>query len=262
MPRVDYDEVSAVYDQRYAAGSPDDMVQSLLGLVQAVAARRVLEVGCGTGHWLTLLDSVVECYGLDFSMGMLEKARQKSASFLLARGTSTHLPYRENGFGLLLCVNALHHFDEPAAFICEAERVLRPGGALAIVGMDPKTESDRWYVYDYFQGAYETDLARYPSGEQLLEWLQEAGFMGCRRLIATRIKRSFRGKEVLADPTLQKHGTSQLALLTDAAYAAGMARINSALRVADEGGEDIVFSVDVALPVVLGFAADAAENTD
>lgn len=261
MPRVDYDEVSAVYDQRYGAGVPDDMVQSLHGLVQAVAARRVLEVGCGTGHWLTLLDSVAECYGLDFSMGMLEKARQKSASFLLARGTSTHLPYRDNGFGLVLCVNALHHFDEPAAFICEAERVLRPGGALAIVGIDPKAESDRWYVYDYFPGAYETDLARYPSGEEILEWLHEAGFTRCQRLIATRIKRAFKGKEVLADPTLQKHGTSQLALLTDAAYAAGMARINSALRAAEKDGDDVVFQIDVALPVVLGFAGDPAEST-
>jgi hypothetical protein len=45
--------------------------------------------------------------------------------------------------------------------------------------------------YDYFPGTYETDLARYPSGEMISLWMKEAGFVGCERRIAARIEHDF-----------------------------------------------------------------------
>ena len=70
--------------------------------------------------------------------------------------------------------------------------MLRRGRALAIVGMDPQTEQDRWYLYDYFPGTRETDLDRYPSGEMILAWMREAGFARCERYLAARIVYDFR----------------------------------------------------------------------
>ncbi|MBI1925498.1 hypothetical protein HYR99_14750, partial [Candidatus Poribacteria bacterium] len=61
------------------------------------------------------------------------------------------------------------------------------------------------------------------------------------------------GQEVLADPILQKHGTSQLALLTDEAYAAGMARIKEAIANAEAAGETLVFPVDISIGMVSGY---------
>jgi ubiquinone/menaquinone biosynthesis C-methylase UbiE len=261
MKRVKYDKVSAVYDQRYRSGAPVGIAKSLRELACKVQARRVLEVGCGTGHWLTLMQNCEIRCGLDYSAGMLDKAKQRDESLRLVRGTATHLPFRGDTFDLVFCVHALHHFDDPLAFVYEARYVLQIGGMLAIIGMDPQTEQDRWYLYDYFPGTYETDLARYPSGGMILHWMKEAGFVGCKRRIAARIEHDSIGREVLSDPVLQKNGTSQLSLLTEGAFVNGMARIREALQLAEGRGEGIVFPTRIALPIVVGFVPDAVQSS-
>jgi SAM-dependent methyltransferase len=222
-------------------------------LARQIGADRVLEAGCGTGYWLTQLpDCGVRC-GLDLSAGMLDKAGRRDESLELVRRTAMHLPFRQGAFDLVLCIHGLHHFDDPAAFVVEARRVLRGGGALAIIGMDPGMERDRWYLYDYFRGTLDADVARYPRGEAILRWMREAGFVCCERRLAARIAADLVGREVLNDPILHKDGTSQLSLLTEEAFRDGMARIEEAIRGAERLGGEIVFAVDIALPIVTGF---------
>ena len=104
----------------------------------------------------------------------------------------------------------------------------------AIIGMDPHCGRDRWYLYDYFVGTYATDLGRFPSGGTVLDWMVAAGFARVEWCLAEHIVHQHVGRAVLRDPILQKHGTSQLALLTDEAYAAGLRRQR---RGADQNGE-------------------------
>jgi len=163
------------------------------------------------------------------------------------------LPFGNEAFDLVFCINAIHHFPDPATFIREAYRILEKGGLLAIIGMDPLTEHDRWYLYDYFPGTCETDRERYPSGGVIQQWMKEAGFRACERRLAARIDHDAIGREVLNDPVLQKNGTSQLSFLSDKAFQAGMARIREALEAAKNHSEPIVFPTHIALPVVAGY---------
>ena len=258
VKHVNYDEVSTVYDQRYKLGGPAGIAEYLRDLVYKVKAHRVLEVGCGTGYWLTLMNNYEFRYGLDYSAGMLNKARQRGRDLGLVCGSATQLPFCKKVFDFVFCVNALHHFDDPLAFIDEACRVIGRGGVLAVIGMDPQSEQDWWYVYNFFPGTYETDLDRYPSGDMILRWMRKSGFVNCERRLVARIEHDFSGKEVLDDPILQKNGTSQLSLLTENAFADGMARIMKALQQAERHGEKITFRTNIALPAVVGFMPDAS----
>jgi hypothetical protein len=65
---------------------------------------------------------------------------------------------------------------------------------------------------------------------------------------------------VFSDPVLFKDGTSQLSLLTEDAFLAGMARIEEAIRLAERHGREAVFPIDIALPIVTGFASDATQG--
>jgi ubiquinone/menaquinone biosynthesis C-methylase UbiE len=256
MRHIHYDQISPVYDRRYQAGGPAGVAKWLRELARQTRGRRVLEVGCGTGHWLALLPAGGVRCGLDPSAGMLDKARQRGGALSLVRGTAERLPFGQGTFDLVFCVHALHHFDDPAAFVHQARRVIRPGGALAITGMDPRTEPDEWYVYDYFPGTRETDRARYPSGSAILSWMEAAGFVQEDRRLAAVIEHDYIGNQVLTDPILLKNGTSQLSLLTDEAFEAGMARIREVLRSAEGSDEEIVFRTRIALPIVFGLVPE------
>jgi ubiquinone/menaquinone biosynthesis C-methylase UbiE len=256
--QVNYDEISLIYDQRYLTGGPAGVAESLVELARVVVAGRVLEVGCGTGQWLMSMRGVQFVYGIDLSAGMLAKAKMRDPSLRLIRGTASCLPFRDGVMDLIFCVHALHHFADPVAFFKESRRLLRPGGAIAVIGMDPQTEKDRWYLYDYFPGTYESDFARYPSGAQIYQWMKEAGFTGCRRRIAARIELDFIGRAVFDDPILQKNGTSQLSLLSHDKFKNGMAAIGEAIRLSETRGKEILFQTRIALPITFGFAAGDA----
>jgi len=250
---VNYDQIASTYDQRYTAHRYEGIAASLLALAQEVGAERILEVGCGTGHWLAELQRVTRwVYGLDLSLGMLQQARQREEPLYWVCGQASQLPFLNAMFDLIFCVNAFHHFARPHVFIAEARRLLRAGGALAIIGMDPHRGRDRWYLYDYFEGTYEADLNRFPSGGTILDWMVTAGFDSVEWRVAEHIVHRHFGREVLNDPILQKHGTSQLALLTDEAYARGFGRIKAALVEAEAAGATLVFSVDISLAMVIG----------
>ena len=77
-----YDEFSADYDRfmnwpaRLAAEMP-----FIEGRLQAIGARRVLDVACGTGmHAVALAQRGYSVAGADFSTGMVERARANAAT--------------------------------------------------------------------------------------------------------------------------------------------------------------------------------------
>jgi SAM-dependent methyltransferase len=251
--RVNYDQIAPTYDQRYTVSKFAGIATALRSLTRDVNAERVLEVGCGTGRWLVELHPVArEVYGIDLSRGMLQQARQRPEFLSLICGQASHLPFPDAMFDLVFCVNAFHHFLQPRAFIAEARRLLRPGGALAISGMDPHAGRDHWYLYDYFVGTPETDVRRFSSSGTIVDWMVAAGFERVEWRVVEHILHQYIGQAVLEDPILQKHGTSQLALLTDEAYAAGMVRIKAALSEAGATGKTLGFPVDISLTMVTG----------
>jgi SAM-dependent methyltransferase len=251
--RVNYDQIAPTYDQRYTVSQFEGIAVALRSLTQDTGAGRILEVGCGTGRWLAELQSVIrQVYGMDLSLGMLQQARQRLESLSLICGHASHLPFADAVFDLIFCVNAFHHFPQPHTFISEARRLLRPGGALAIMGMDPHAGRDRWYLYDYFAGTQETDLRRFSSSGTILDWMVAAGFARVEWRVVEHLVGHHVGRAVLEDPILQKHGTSQLALLTDEAYTVGIGRINTALNEAAATGKTLTFPVDISLTMVTG----------
>ena len=257
---VDYDRIAPGYNRRFAEGSEKvGLAAALLGLVEAVApagggdVARILEVGCGTGYWLASLHTASEqLYGLDLSAGMLAQARSREERLALARGRACHLPFAGACADLVYCVNAIHHFQRQRDFVFEARRLLRPGGTLVVAGMDPRAHRHRWYVYDYFAGTYETDLDRFPSWGTVTDWMVEAGFEQIEWQIVDRIQDDKVGRGIFSDPFLQKDACSQLALLTDKAYAAGLRRIATAVAEAEAGGAPIPFATDLSQAMLAG----------
>jgi SAM-dependent methyltransferase len=255
MRHVNYDQIAETYNQRYQTNSLDSIETALFQLAREANAQTILEVGCGTGRWLVGLENhldTIQLYGIDFSFGMLEQAQKQNFPNRLIQGKASQLALKADTFDLIFCVNALHHFRDPSKFIGEAWKCLHPQGKLAIIGQVPQDRRNRWYVYAYFEGVYEKDLERFPTWGNVMDWMVSAGYERIEWHPLHWIIDDKQGRQVLDDPFLQKHAVSQLAILTESEYAAGIEKIKLVLKLADENKETMIFPARLRLDILVG----------
>ena len=246
--KLHYDSIASVYDRRFRDNDYSGVEAALTAWVGHDPGGPVLEVGCGTGQWLLRLDQRgVRTAGVDASGNMLARARINAPRALLAHAVAEHLPWLPNAFARIFFINAFHHFDDKARCLTEARRVLRPGGQLMSVGLDPHTRLDRWYIYDYFETVLEIDRRRYPASAQIREWLRALGFENVRTEMIQQRQTSLPARAAIEQGRLAKTVTSQLALLSEEEYRRGLDRITSAIESAESRGESLELHADLRL---------------
>jgi len=120
----------------------------LLPLLNDVSHRRVLDLACGTGRWLTkLVAQNPSGVGIDCSRAMLQVARGKQAiAHRLVGGVCEVLPFRAASFDLVICSFALGHVRDLNAAVEELARVTRPGADLFVSDLHPEAYARGWRV--------------------------------------------------------------------------------------------------------------------
>jgi ubiquinone/menaquinone biosynthesis C-methylase UbiE len=110
-----------------------DIVNELCGDVKS---KKVLELAVGTGRFTkTMVSRGADLVGVDSSISMLKFTRQKSSKAVSAKAPSfiradaTKLPFRENVFDYVVCINALNHLPKYADAIAESSIVLKSNGS-------------------------------------------------------------------------------------------------------------------------------------
>ena len=98
-----------------------------------------LDVACGTGFVTRHLAQKMRLvYGIDISMGMLEKAteyaREKEiGNIRFARSMVERLPFPDGVFDGVTCSGALHTFQDTVEALSEMARVMKRGARLAVM---------------------------------------------------------------------------------------------------------------------------------
>lgn len=102
----------------------------------------VLEIGFGNGLFFNDLirqAQGLKVQGLDFSKEMTEQASARNAALIssgalsLHHGASDHMPFGDEAFDRVFCINVIYFWDDPAAHLREVRRVLKPGGTFTAV---------------------------------------------------------------------------------------------------------------------------------
>src|ERR1700730_14392130 len=107
------------------SGSCEQLETLVRRYVTADAA--VLDLGCGRGGVVeTFWREVRLAAGVDPDIPSLSEHR--SHGMPVVRGTGEQLPFAGDSFDLVVCIWVLEHLRSPASVLCEARRVLRPGG--------------------------------------------------------------------------------------------------------------------------------------
>lgn len=96
-----------------------------------------LDVGCGSGQFTRLLTPhFTRVVATDVSEAQVRQARDKLAdcdNLEVTGGSGEHIELEDGSVDLVSVCQALHWMDVPR-FYTEVDRVLKPGGVLAVVG--------------------------------------------------------------------------------------------------------------------------------
>jgi SAM-dependent methyltransferase len=117
---------------------------------------RLLEIGCGLGRTLQLLEDDFETHGIDISAYAVELARRAAPRSQIAQmdardlATSDAAPFEEASFDVILAAHVLEHLDDPGETVAQCARLLKPNGLLLFLVPNTRCVSRRWKGKDWF----------------------------------------------------------------------------------------------------------------
>jgi 2-polyprenyl-3-methyl-5-hydroxy-6-metoxy-1,4-benzoquinol methylase len=174
----------SAYDRVYTSDRLLDMYLSrerlefyeeLASICAPLAARSVIDIGCGTGHLLGLtVDRMTvapeRVVGVDHSDAGIRRAREllPSATWIVADLYEMSL---EERFELVICTEVLEHLHEPARAVDRLRGLCAPGGRVAITV--PDGAQDKWegHVNFWDESALRAFLA--PSGLTAIQKIED-----------------------------------------------------------------------------------------
>jgi len=145
LPALRFPALTRFFDPFVKLGMPEERFKRRLVEQAALAgARRILDVGAGTGTLAIMLKGAVpdaDVFALDADPDILEIAREKSeragAEVRFVHGFSTALPFDDGSVDRVLSTLFFHHLTGEAKrdTAREIARVLKPGGELHVADL-------------------------------------------------------------------------------------------------------------------------------
>ncbi len=149
--------------------------QWVLSLLKVQPDDQILEIGFGPGTDIQRVSQKISrgfVAGIDYAEIMVYQASKRNAAAIRAGkvnlqcATASKLPYGDQSFDKVFSINVAQFWDQPLQVLAEVQRVLKPGGLVAIA-VQPRN-----------RGATE-ETAR-AIGKELVENLTAVGFQQIR----------------------------------------------------------------------------------
>ena len=131
----DFQRVRDVEDEHFWFVARNRVLAAALSTmpITALPVSSILEVGCGTGNTLRVLQAAfpsATVVGIDAFLAGLRMARERSGS-LLVQGRIERLPFRRP-FDLIGAFDVLEHIEDDLSALGYLRETLRPGGSLVL----------------------------------------------------------------------------------------------------------------------------------
>jgi len=141
LSNINFSRDAADYDQSRKYATLRASYPIIAGEALEKPFRTVLDVGCGTGALLRMIQDRkkgAKLFGVDLSEQMIQVAKAKLGEKAhLKVSDSEKLPFPNEAFDLVTCTFSFHHYPNPGTVLQEMRRVLVPGGRLVLADPSP-----------------------------------------------------------------------------------------------------------------------------
>lgn len=149
--RAYFNKIAGNYTSTYEGQHAKALYTTVLQKLKMIPFSSILDIGCGTGEILSLISTRkgVTISGIDLSPEMTRIAKGKLGEGADIRlGDSEELPWGENSFDVVMCIEVFHHCPHPKEVLREMYRVLKQNGFLIMA--DPWLPSPARQLFNLF----------------------------------------------------------------------------------------------------------------
>jgi SAM-dependent methyltransferase len=105
---------------------------------QTPAPRKLLELGCGLGHLIGLLQDDFACVGIDLAdYAVAETKRNAPKATAFTQSADDLSPFANEEFAAVVGLHLVEHLPNPQHTLREVWRILRPGGLFLFATPNP-----------------------------------------------------------------------------------------------------------------------------
>lgn len=167
---LDYQNWSVMYDKTRQCNTI--ILAKIMEYITPEENIKILDFGCGTGNYLEAVSQLshAQCYGVDASSEMLDKARNKKIIAELYRGSHKRLPFPDNFFDFIYVLDVFQHIPQGELHLLFAElsRVLKTDCPILFLTVSHKQLNKRTWNY-YFPSAATIQISRFPDISQICD---------------------------------------------------------------------------------------------
>jgi ubiquinone/menaquinone biosynthesis C-methylase UbiE len=187
---IDYTKASKTYDN---TRNSDDFILDIMnskGMFEK--NKNILDFGCGTGNYLKKISEkyLCNCYGVEPSSGMRDKAKEKNPSLIILEGDHEKIPFENDYFDFIFMTDVIHHVPDLSILFGNLQQKAKISGYICIVTQGWNQIDNRWFN-QYFPSLSKNEKSRYPDIDRIIE-------------TAVKIGLKFDGLDVKKDPEQNK----------------------------------------------------------
>lgn len=113
---------------------------------------RLVDIGCHSGLFTKEIIKFVkprEIYGIDISMQSIKKAQKRIKNGIFQVADAHSLPFKNNFFDIIFCLEVLEHVDDPKKVVREIYRVLKTDGyVIMLIPTDNLLFKITWFLWN------------------------------------------------------------------------------------------------------------------
>lgn len=139
--------------------------------------KNILDFGCGTGNYLYKISQKYECncFGLEPSVGMRQKAIEKNQKIVILDGDHKNIPFEDNFFNFVYMTDVIHHIPDMNILFYNLIKKVEKKGLVCILTQSWKQIESRWYN-QYFPSLLNNEKERYPDIDKIVDTALKNGF--------------------------------------------------------------------------------------